>query len=120
MAAAAEEAWGQGAAAAVASLRLAEARLVMATDPRAALPALQRAAELAEGWGWPTIVLAASAHLAAAQWAVGDRAGAASASTERRMSPLPARPGPSWFAGSKSWKHGSDGPPRRRRTPRER
>jgi LuxR family maltose regulon positive regulatory protein len=76
VAAAAEEAWGQGAAAAVASLRLAEARLVMATDPRAALPALQRAAELADGWGWPTIVVAASAHLAAAQWAVGDRAGA--------------------------------------------
>jgi LuxR family maltose regulon positive regulatory protein len=48
----------------------------MATDPRAAVPALQRAAELAEGWGWPTIVVAASVHLAAAQWAVGDRVGA--------------------------------------------
>lgn len=75
-AAEAEEAWGQGAAAAVASLRLAEARLVLAADPRAALPALQRAAELAEGWGWPTAVLAALAHLAGAQWAVGQQADA--------------------------------------------
>ncbi|HEX8508057.1 MAG TPA: LuxR C-terminal-related transcriptional regulator, partial [Propionibacteriaceae bacterium] len=76
VAVAAEEAWGQGAAAAVASLRLAEARLVMATDPRAAIPALQRAAELAESWGWPTVVLAALCHLAAAQWTVGERSAA--------------------------------------------
>jgi LuxR family maltose regulon positive regulatory protein len=76
VAAAAEEAWGRGAAAAVASLRLAEARLVLATDPRAAVPALHRAVELAEGWGWPTVVLAALSQLAAAQWTVGDGAGA--------------------------------------------
>jgi LuxR family maltose regulon positive regulatory protein len=73
---AAEEGWGQGAAAAIASLRLAEARLVMATDPRAAIPALQRAAELAETWGWPTVVLASLCHLAAAQWTIGDRSAA--------------------------------------------
>jgi LuxR family maltose regulon positive regulatory protein len=46
----------------------------MATDPRAAVPAMQRAADLAEGWGWPTLLLAALSHLAAAQWAAGDRA----------------------------------------------
>jgi LuxR family maltose regulon positive regulatory protein len=73
---AAEEAWGRGAAAALASLRLAEARLLMATDPKASIPALNKAADLAEDWGWPTIVLATLAHLAAAQWAVGDRAAA--------------------------------------------
>jgi LuxR family maltose regulon positive regulatory protein len=74
VASAAEQAWGQGAAAALAGLRLAEARMIMATDPRAAVPAMQRAADLAEGWGWPTLVLAALSHLAAAQWAAGDRA----------------------------------------------
>lgn len=73
---AAEEAWGQGAAAALASLRLAEARLLMATDPKASISAFEKAADLAEDWGWPTIVLAALAHLATAQWAVGDRAAA--------------------------------------------
>ena len=76
VATAAEEAWGQGAGAALAGLRLAEARLLLATDPRAALPAMQKAAELAEGWGWPTVVLSSLAHLAATQWAVGDRSGA--------------------------------------------
>jgi LuxR family maltose regulon positive regulatory protein len=75
-AASAEEAWGHGAAAAVAELRLAEARLIFATDPRAAIPALERAVDLAEGWGWPTLVLVALSHLASAQWAVGDRASA--------------------------------------------
>ena len=48
----------------------------MAHDPRAAVPAMQRAADLAESWGWPTVVVAALAHLAAAQWAAGDQAGA--------------------------------------------
>lgn len=37
----------------IASLRLAEARLIMSTDPRAAIPALQSAAEPAETRGWP-------------------------------------------------------------------
>jgi len=76
LASAAEQAWSQGAAPALAGLRLAEARIVMATDPRASLPALQRAADLADGWGWATLLLLALAELAAAQWAVGDRAGA--------------------------------------------
>ncbi|HEX8508564.1 MAG TPA: LuxR C-terminal-related transcriptional regulator [Propionibacteriaceae bacterium] len=74
VAAAAEEAWGPGAAAAVAGLRLAEARLLTATDPAGAIPALQRAVDLAEGWGWPTLVLAALHHLADALWAAGDKA----------------------------------------------
>jgi LuxR family transcriptional regulator, maltose regulon positive regulatory protein len=73
---AAEEAWGPGAAAALATLRLADARVVMATDPRAALPLMEAAAELADGWGWPTIVLTALVHLAANRWAVGDGSGA--------------------------------------------
>jgi LuxR family maltose regulon positive regulatory protein len=76
LAAAAEQAWSQGAAPALAGLRLAEARIVMATDPRASIPALQRAADLADGWGWATLQLLALAELAAAQWAVGERSDA--------------------------------------------
>lgn len=74
LATAAEQAWGPGAAAALAGLRLAEARLLVATDPGNAIPALERACELAEGWGWPTIVVAALTDLAAERWAAGDRA----------------------------------------------
>ncbi len=73
---AAEEAWGPGAAAALASLRLAEARLLRATNLEASIPAFNKAADLAESWGWPTIALASLAHLASAQWAVRDRAAA--------------------------------------------
>jgi LuxR family maltose regulon positive regulatory protein len=76
LAAAAEQAWSQGSAPALAGLRLAEARMVMATDPRASIPALQRAADLADGWGWATLLLLALAELAAAQWVVGDRSDA--------------------------------------------
>ncbi len=72
----AERAWGDGAAAALAMLRLAEARLAAVDGPAAALPALQRAAELAEGWGRPTVLVGALTSLAAAQWAAGDRPGA--------------------------------------------
>jgi LuxR family maltose regulon positive regulatory protein len=73
LAAAAEQAWGQGAAAAIAGLRLAAARLKMSTDPTAAIPALEDALDLAEGWGWATLVLASLTSLAEAQWAAGDR-----------------------------------------------
>jgi LuxR family maltose regulon positive regulatory protein len=73
LAVAAGEAWGQGAAAALAGLRLAAARLTMPTDPAAAIPALENAVDLAEGWGWATLVLAALTSLAEAQWAAGDR-----------------------------------------------
>jgi LuxR family maltose regulon positive regulatory protein len=73
LATAAEQAWSKGAAPALAGLRLAEARIVMANDPGAAIPALQRAADLADGWGWATLLLLALAELAAAHWAVGDR-----------------------------------------------
>ena len=73
-AASAEQAWGLGAAAAVAELRLVEARLTFANDPPAAIPGLERAVELAEAWSWPTLSLLALSHLASAQWAVGDRA----------------------------------------------
>lgn len=76
VAAAAEEAWGDGAAGAVAGLRLAEARLAMVSDPRAAIPALRRAVHLAEGWGRATVIVGSLTSLAAAQWSVGDRAGA--------------------------------------------
>ncbi|HYP46226.1 MAG TPA: LuxR C-terminal-related transcriptional regulator [Propionibacteriaceae bacterium] len=74
LAAAAEEAWGPGAAAALAGLRLAEARLLSASDSDRAMSALVRAVDLAEVWGWPTLVVAALSQLAAAQWAAGDRA----------------------------------------------
>jgi hypothetical protein len=75
-AAAAEQAWGQGAAAAVAGLRLGEARTLMATDPAAAVPALERAVQLAEDWGRTVVIVVALASLAAAQWGEGDRSAA--------------------------------------------
>jgi LuxR family maltose regulon positive regulatory protein len=73
---AAEQAWGVGAAPAVAVLRLAEGRLAMARDPNAGLAALQRAVDLAESWGRATVLVASLTSLAAAQWGTGDRAGA--------------------------------------------
>jgi len=73
---AAERAWGHGAAAAVAGLRLGEARALMATDPAAAVPALHRAVQLADDWGRTPVLVVALASLAAAQWGEGDRAGA--------------------------------------------
>jgi LuxR family maltose regulon positive regulatory protein len=48
----------------------------MSSDPAAAIPALKHAVELAEGWGWATLVLAALTSLAEAEWAAGDRAAA--------------------------------------------
>jgi LuxR family maltose regulon positive regulatory protein len=48
----------------------------MPTDPAAAIPALENAVDLAEGWGWATLVLAALTSLAEAQWAAGDRVAA--------------------------------------------
>jgi LuxR family maltose regulon positive regulatory protein len=75
-AAAAEQAWGQGAAAAVAGLRLGEARALMAHDPAAAIPALERAVQLSEDWGRTVVIVIALASLAAAQWGKGDRSAA--------------------------------------------
>jgi LuxR family maltose regulon positive regulatory protein len=69
----AERAWGDGAAAALAMLRLGEARLAAADHPAAALPALRRAADLAESWGRATVLVGALTSLAAAQWTAGDR-----------------------------------------------
>jgi LuxR family transcriptional regulator, maltose regulon positive regulatory protein len=71
-----ERAWGRGAAAAVAALRLAEAELECARDPAAALPHLRHAAELAERWGQPSMSVTALLAVAQAEWAVGDRAAA--------------------------------------------
>jgi LuxR family maltose regulon positive regulatory protein len=76
VAAAAEQAWGEGVAGAIALLRLAEARLAMVSDARAAIPALRRALQLAEGWGRATVIVASLTSLASAQWTAGDRAGA--------------------------------------------
>lgn len=76
LAAAAEQSWGAGAAPALAGLTLADARLTMTTDPSAAVARFERAVDLAEGWGWPTLILGTLVGLAAAQWAVGDKAGA--------------------------------------------
>jgi LuxR family maltose regulon positive regulatory protein len=75
-AASAEQAWGEGAAAAVAGLRLGEARALMASAPAAAIPALERAVELAEDWGRNAVIVVALASLAAAQWGQGDRSAA--------------------------------------------
>jgi LuxR family maltose regulon positive regulatory protein len=71
--AAAEAAWGEAAAAAVASIRLAQGRITAARDPAAALPELRRAARLAQSWGPATLVVSALTSLAAAEWAVGHR-----------------------------------------------
>ena len=76
LAASAEKAWGPGAAAALTGLRLAEAQVLLATDPHASIPAFQHAVDLAEDWGWATLVLLALVELATAQWTVGDRPGA--------------------------------------------
>jgi hypothetical protein len=102
-------------AAAVASLRLADARLVMATDPRAAVPHLQGAAELARAGG-PTVVLAAWCHLAAAQWAVGDRSAARLTLDRVKDIAATGEARAVMVRKLKSWKPGSDEPPPRRRT----
>lgn len=68
--------WGTGAAAAVAMIRRAEARLVAANDPQAALPLLRRAVTLAEDWGSTVAVVEGLIGLAEAEWAAGARAGA--------------------------------------------
>ena len=73
MASEAEQAWGEGAAAALAMVRLAEGRLAAVTDPAAAVPVLERAVQLARHWGQTTVVLGGLTSLAAAQWATGDR-----------------------------------------------
>jgi LuxR family maltose regulon positive regulatory protein len=75
-ASAAEAAWGPGAAAAVAVLRLAEARVLMATNPPAAVPALERAVQLAEDWGRAVVLVTALASLAEAHWGQGNRSAA--------------------------------------------
>ena len=72
-AAAAEQAWGDAAAAAVAAIRLAQARITATKDPAAALPELRRAVQLAQSWGLPTLVVSALTSLAATEWAVGQR-----------------------------------------------
>ena len=81
---AAEKAWGDGAAAAVAVLRLAEARLAAARDPAAALPALRRAVEVAEAWARATVIVSALTSLASAHWATGDSSAARSAMDRAR------------------------------------
>jgi LuxR family maltose regulon positive regulatory protein len=84
-AAATEQAWGPGAAAAVARLRLAEARMTMAQQgPAAALPALGRAVRLAEDWGGPNIIVLALTSQAAALWASGERPAARTALARAR------------------------------------
>jgi LuxR family transcriptional regulator, maltose regulon positive regulatory protein len=76
MASEAERTWGEGAAAALAMVRLAEGRLTAATDPATAVTVLERAVQLARHWGETTVLLGALTSLAAAQWATGDRSGA--------------------------------------------
>jgi LuxR family maltose regulon positive regulatory protein len=76
MAIEAEHAWGEGAAAALAMVRLAEGRLAAATDPAKAVVVLQRSVQLARHWGETTVLLGGLTSLAAAQWASGDRSGA--------------------------------------------
>jgi ATP/maltotriose-dependent transcriptional regulator MalT len=71
-----EQAWGDGAAAAVAMLRLAEGRLAAADQPMTALPKLDRAVRLAECWGRAPVLVGALLSLAAAQWQAGDAAAA--------------------------------------------
>jgi LuxR family maltose regulon positive regulatory protein len=72
----AERAWGDGAAASLAMLRLAEGQLIAANDPRRALAVLDSAAHLAEDWGQISLLVAALTSLTIARWATGDRSGA--------------------------------------------
>ncbi len=83
-AASAEQAWGDGAAAAVAGLRLGEARALMTSDPAASVPALERAVKLAEDWGRNAVLVVALASLAAAQWGQGDHSAARLSLTRAR------------------------------------
>jgi LuxR family transcriptional regulator, maltose regulon positive regulatory protein len=83
LARATEQAWGPGAAAAVAALRLAEGRIVALTEGnRAALELLGDATRMADGWGRPVPIVGALTSLAAAEWACGE-AGAARAHLDR-------------------------------------
>jgi LuxR family maltose regulon positive regulatory protein len=72
----AERTWGEGAAAALAMVRLAEGRLLADADPAAAVAVLEGAVQMARHWGQTTVLLGGLTSLAAAQWAVGDRSGA--------------------------------------------
>ena len=72
----AEHTWGDGGAAALAMLRLAEALLVSTKDPVTALALLERAVQLAQLWGEPSVLVGGLTSLASAQWASGDRSAA--------------------------------------------
>jgi len=72
----AEQAWGDGAAAALAMLRLAEGLLASAKDPATAVGLLERAVQLARHWGQVSVLVGGLTSLAAAQWAIGDQAAA--------------------------------------------
>lgn len=77
LAAATEEAWGPGAAAALAALRLAEGRILALTEgPGAALGLLREAARMAGSWGRPVPVVGALTSLAEAEWACGEASSA--------------------------------------------
>lgn len=73
---AAEQDWGDGAAAALAMLRLAEGRLIALSDPGRAIAVLDSAVRLAENWGQLSVVVGALTSLTTAQWATGDQASA--------------------------------------------
>jgi len=72
----AEQAWGDGAAAALAMVRLAEGQLIATTDSAGALAVLESAAQLAEDWGQNSLQVAGLTSLTIARWATGDRSGA--------------------------------------------
>jgi len=72
----AERAWGDGAAASLAMVRLAEGQLIAADDPRGALVVLDSAVHLAEDWGQISLLVAGLTSLTMARWATGDRSGA--------------------------------------------
>jgi LuxR family maltose regulon positive regulatory protein len=77
VAAAAEAAWGDAAAAAVAQLRIVQGRLARRDgDLGAACAQLRRAVELAAVWGQGTVLVAALTSLAEAQLSSGDRTAA--------------------------------------------
>ena len=80
-----ERAWGPGAAAALARIRLAEARITLAEHgPHAALPALAQAVALAEAWDAPNIVVLALTSHATALWNAGHHAQARATLTKAR------------------------------------
>lgn len=90
----AEQDWGDGAAAALAMLRLAEGRLIATNDPGRAIAVLDSAVRLAEDWGQPSLLVGGLTSVTIARWATGDRPGARRALDRAHEAGAAAQPQP--------------------------